>query len=178
MEQLPRSPLALAVVGMLVVVVVLLGLVWQMRQAQLGRLSARIAQLQPKKVAVDELLASVQALRDQRTVYQRLKESRSQWAQALNALSDATPEGVWFTDLALDPTRGLTIQGSAIGRGGEEMVRIGHLVQDLKRDTRFSTLLQDMQIESIKTAQEEDIEIINFNLTCRLVNPAIPASPK
>ena len=58
------------------------------------------------------------------------------------------------------------------------MVRIGHLVQDLKRDTRFSTLLQDMQIESIKTAQEEDIEIINFNLTCRLVNPAIPASPK
>ena len=171
-EQLPRSPLTLIVVGGLVGVTALLGVVWQIRQAHAAVLAGQLNSLQPKKMEVDKLMAAVQTLRDQHAVYGRLRDARSRWALLLNALSDVTPEGVWFTDLSVDQQRGLTIQGSAIGGGGEEMVRIGRLVQDLKADPRFTALVQDTQIESIKSLQDGEIEVISFTLTCRLAGSA------
>jgi Tfp pilus assembly protein PilN len=169
-EQLHRSPLAILAVGALVGMAALGWMVLLMRQARLAQLTQRLQQLASQKTAAEELKASVQQLRDQHTVFQRLSRERSQWARRLNILSDVTPEGVWFTDLSLDQGKGLIVQGSAIGRGGEEMVRIGRLVQDLKADAAFSAVVQDIQIESIKSVQEKEIEVIEFTLTCKLAD--------
>jgi len=159
----------LLVVGTMAGLVLFLSGVMQIRQVRLAQLTARIQHLEPQKAVVDELRTTVQKLRDQQEVFQRLGHERSQWARRLNLLSDLIPEGAWFTDLSLDQLRGLVIQGFAIGRGGEEMVRIGRLVQDLKADPVFSAMVRDVQIESIKSVQEKEIELVEFTLTGELV---------
>jgi len=168
-QRFHRSPLMLLVVGTMAGLVLFLSGVMQIRQVRLAQLTARIQHLEPQKAVVDELRTTVQKLRDQQEVFQRLGHERSQWARRLNLLSDLIPEGAWFTDLSLDQLRGLVIQGFAIGRGGEEMVRIGRLVQDLKADPVFSAMVRDVQIESIKSVQEKEIELVEFTLTGELV---------
>jgi len=164
-EQFPRSPLAILMVSGLAVVGVLLWGMLLIRQAHLAQLTGRIQKLEPQKTSADELKASVQKLRDQHAVFKHLAHERSEWARHLNRLSDVTPEGVWLTDLSLDHEKGLVIQGSAIGEGGAEMPRIHRLVEGLKTDATFSAAINDIQIESIKSVQDNDLEIIEFTLT-------------
>jgi Tfp pilus assembly protein PilN len=174
-QQFHRSPLAILIVGAMVGVGLLLWATVLIHQARLAQLNDRIRRLEPKQAAAQELLASVQQLRDQQALFRRLAHERSQWARHLNRLSDAIPEGVWLTDLSLDPVKGLTIQGSAIAGGGEEMVRIGRLVQELKTDEAFSSAITDIQIESIKSVEEKELELIRFTLTGGL--GASPSTP-
>jgi len=174
-QRFHRSPLMLLVLGTMAGLVLFLVGIMQIRQARFGQLTARIQQLESQKTVVDELRAAVQKLRDQQAVFQRLGYERSQWARRLNLLSDLIPAGVWFTDLSLDQLRGLVIQGSAMSEGGEEMVRIGRLVQDLKVDPVFSAMVRDVQIESIKSVQEKEIEMVEFTLTGELMTMS-PAS--
>jgi len=171
-QQFPRSPLALLLSGALVGVSALLLLIQGVEQAQLARLSAQIKQLETRKQAVDQLKQSVDALRSQQAVYRRLDRARSRWARHLNVLSDVTPDGVWFTDLSVDAAKGFTLAGRAIVHGGEEMVRIGQLVKDLKTDPGFSETVRDIQIEEIKRVQDGEIELVEFTILGTLVPPA------
>jgi len=169
LEQLHRSPLGVLIVGFLVGLTLVLGVTVQLRQARAEKLAARFQAIEPQKQSIEALKATVQHLREQEAVYLRLTQDRRRWAKVLNTLSDATPEGVWFTDLSLDQQKGLVVQGAAISRGGEEMVKIGHLVQDLKDDAHVKTIVQEIQIESIKSVQEQEIEVVEFTLTCKLI---------
>ena len=176
-QQFPRSPLALLAAGVLVGIWLALLAVQGIRQVQLARLTARFQQLKPQKTAVDELNASTKALRDQRAVFQRLDRERSQWASRLNVLSTVTPEGMWFTELSLDQQQKLILQGSAIARGGEEMAYLSRLVQDLKADPGFTSVVKEIQIESIKNVQEGEIELMQFTLICDLAPSPGSATP-
>ena len=104
----------------------------------------------------------------------QLKQERQLWSKRLNTLSNLTPDGVWFTELNFDQAKGLVVQGAAIGQGGDEMVTVGRLVQDLKADPDLASAIQDIQIESIKRAQEKEIEMVQFTLTCALASGATP----
>ncbi len=168
MQQFHRSPLAVMVGGFLIGVAGLLFAGVQMRQAALGTVNARLQQVAGKKTTVDELNALVRDLRDQRTVFERLSRARSRWAHHLNVLSNVTPEGVWLTDFALDPDKGLVIQGSALAQGGQEMVRITRLVDGLKSEEQLAKVLQNVQIESIKRMKEEQLDVVEFTLTAKL----------
>ena len=177
-QQFHRSPLALLFGAALLSSLILLGLLFQMHQAHLAGLTSRLRQLEPRKAAVDQLQTSIRALQNQQDVFARLMRERSRWARYLNTLSDAVPNGVWFTDLSFDPLKGLVIQGSAINQGGEEMVRIGRFVQDLKSDTAFAVTFQDIQIESIKSVQDQEMELVEFTLTADLIDAAASAPLK
>jgi Tfp pilus assembly protein PilN len=169
LQEFHRSPLALFVIVILVGFAGLLFTGVQMRQGALAGVNGKLQQLAAPKTAVDELNVLVRELRDQRTVFERLSHARSQWAHHLNVLSDVVPEGVWLTDLSLDPDRGLVIQGSALAQGGQEMLRITRLVEGLKGDKEFGQVLQNVQIESIKRMKEEQIDVVEFTLTTKLV---------
>jgi len=167
-EQFHRTPLmAIVIVGMAGIVFVL-WLPIGLRRQRLQQLNGEIQVLAPKKVELDHIQEVIHRLRRQETAFQGLQQGQYRWAKRLNTLSTLTPDGVWFTDLALDPTRGLVIQGSAIGQGGTEMVHIGRLVQELKNDADFAAAVKDIQIESIKRSQDRDVEIVQFTLTCSL----------
>lgn len=167
-EQFHRTPLMWLFVGTLVLLPLLLFIPVTLHRQQLTRLQATIQLLQPKKLEVDQMQRLLQRLRTQEAAFHSLGKGKSLWSKRLNALSDITPEGIWFTELSLEQGKGLVIQGSAISLGGEEMVNIGRLVQDLKADPGFASVLKDIQIESIKRVPEKEIELAQFTLTCVL----------
>lgn len=176
-QQVTRVPLAWLVAGLLVGGLVLLLLVQGLQKTRLARLSSRIQELQSKKRIADGLRETVETLRDQQAVYRYLDGTRSRWAQHLNFFSNVMPEGVWFTELSVDQvTRDFTLQGRAIAQGGEEMVRIGQFVQDLKADAAFSSAVQDLQIEAIRRSQDGEIELIDFTILGKLT-PPLAAQP-
>lgn len=167
-EQFHRTPLMWIVVAGMIGFALSLLLPIGLRHRQLQRLNATIQALEPRKLEVDQIQRFLQQLRAQETAFQGLRKGRGLWAKRLNVLSDVTPEGVWFTELTLDPVKGLVIQGSAIGQGSE-MDSVDRLVQDLKRDHDFASAVKEIQIESIKRVPERDIEIVQFTLACTLL---------
>ncbi|MBI3323986.1 MAG: PilN domain-containing protein [Candidatus Omnitrophica bacterium] len=174
-EPFYRSPLAIFIAIAMIAGVASLWALTRMREGQRTAVEVKLTGLQAQKATADNLKVTVERLRDEQATFQGLMRERSTWSKHLNRLSDATPDGVWFTDLSVDQQKGLVIQGSAMGQGGEEMVRIGRLVNDLKADPTFSAVVKDVQIESIKSVQERDLEIVEFTLTGGLVGA--PAKP-
>ena len=173
-EQLHRTPLMWLIVGLMIGFALLLLVPLSMRHRMLQQLDAKIQVLQPKKLEVDEIQRLVQQLRAQEAAFRGLKTSQGLWSKRLNSLSNVTPDGVWYTELTLEPSKGLIVQGSAIGQGGPEMVSVGRLVQDLKTNPDFASAIKDIQIESIKRVQDRDIEIVQFTLTCALLEAPTP----
>lgn len=172
MKTLPRSPLiALAAAVLLLLPLGLIGLKAANR-ARLKRLSATLQTLAPQKHEADRINAEAEALRAQHRLLEQLNQRRSRWAQRLNALSDATPDGVWFTDLTVEPQRGISLKGYALTQGGEDMARIGRLVHDLKASPAFAGALTQLEIESINTKQDGPIELAEFSLNGTWTEPA------
>jgi len=134
-------------------------------QIRLGQLKTRIQQLQPKQAEAETLRTSVETLRTQHQLYQRITQARSQWARSLNALSDVVPDGVWLRELVITPTEKVELKGSVVAQGGEEMVRLRRLVQDLKADPRFLMPGWELQIDSIKSVPDGQIEVLEFAMT-------------
>ena len=176
LQQFSRSPLAVVMVGALAGLTLLFVVVKGVQQVRLTRVTGEIQQRMSRKAMVDRLKETVGTLRARHAVYARLDRDRSQWARRLNALSTVMPEGVWLTDLSVDPQQAvLTLEGSAIGEGEEKMNRLGRLVQELKRDPVFSMAVRDVQIESIKSVLDGELEVVNFTIRCGLTTP--PAAP-
>lgn len=178
-EQLHRMPLIWIAVALMVVVALSLVVRVGIGHRALAELNAKIQVLQPKKLEVDQIQRLLSRLRAQETAFHGLKKGQGLWSKRLNVLSNVTPDGVWFTELTLNPTQGLMIQGSAIEQGGSEMVNVGRLVQDLKADPDFASAVKDIQIESIKRVQDGAIEVVQFTLACALREPAAtgPGTP-
>ena len=168
LEQFHRTPILWVAVGGMVLFALTLAVPIHLRSRQLQALTASLQALQPKKAEVDRLQQLLQQLKSQESAFRAVAASQGLWSKRLNTLSNITPDGVWFTDLNFDETKGLVIQGSAIGRGGNEMVSVGHIVSDLKADSDFSSAIKDIQIESIKRVQDKEIELVQFTLTCVL----------
>ena len=164
-QQFVRSPLALIIAVLLASSAGFLVMASQMRQRRLSQIQQCIQQIDSKKASIEELSRAVEKLRAQKSMFEGLVQSRSQWARYLNLLSDVTPDGVWFTDLQLDMEKGLILEGSAIGQGGKEMQNIGQLAQELKTNPVFSGAIKDIQIQSIASQQDEETEVIKFTLT-------------
>lgn len=171
-EQLHRTPLMWVAAGVLVGIAMLFAVPSYFREAELRQLQAKSQRLEPKKAEVDRLQQYLQQLRAQETAFRSVKRGHGTWSRRLNILSDVIPEGIWFTDFVLDQTKGLVIQGSAIGQGGGETVSVGRLVQELKANPDFASAVKDIQIESIKRIPEGELELVQFTLACTLKDEA------
>ena len=165
-EQIHRTPLVWITGGVLVAIPLLLLVPIGVRRQQLGQLNTKIEKLEPKKAEMDQLQRRLQQLHAQQIAFQGLGKGQNLWSKRLNALSDATPEGVWFTELSLDQTKGLVLQGSAIGQVGPELVSVTRLVQGLKSNPDFASGFKEIQIESIKRVPQGEVDIVQFTLTC------------
>ncbi|OGW91568.1 MAG: hypothetical protein A3D28_06120 [Omnitrophica bacterium RIFCSPHIGHO2_02_FULL_63_14] len=173
LEQFHRTPLMWIAVALMIGFAALLLIPITILQSQLRQLHTKIELLEPKKVEVDHIQRTLQTLRAQEGIFRNIKQGRSLWSKRLNLLSNVTPDGIWFTELTLEPAKGLIIEGSAIGQGGSEMVSVGRLREDLKANPDFAAAVKDIQIESIKRVQDKEIEIVQFTLSCTLAEPPV-----
>lgn len=169
-EQLHRTPLMWLALGLMVALALSLWIPVPIRTKTLKGLNAKVAELQPKKAEVVQLQRVLQQLRTQQTAFEGMGKGEDMWAKRLNVLSNMTPESVWYTELSMDETKGLVIQGSAL-----EQVSVTRLVQDLKADPDFTAAVKDIQIESIKSVPEGEVEVVQFTLACSL--RGAPAKP-
>jgi len=169
-EQLHRTPLAWVVAGGMVALPLLLCVPLLGRQHRLRVVSAKVELLKPRKAEIDQLQQVLQRLRVQETAFRGLEHGQDLWSQRLNALSNLTPDGVWFTELALDEAKGLVIQGAAIGQIGE--ISVTRFAQELKGNRGLGSAVKDVQIESIKHVQDGELDIVQFTLTCPLAGSA------
>jgi Tfp pilus assembly protein PilN len=167
-EQFHRTPLLWILVGLMALLVAAPLIPIAISGQQLRGLTASLQTLEPRRQQVEQLRRVIAELRAQEAALQRVRTGQELWSKRLNILSDVTPDGVWLTELLLDPANGLTIHGSAIGRGGSELASIRQLVKDLQADADFAAVVQDIQIESIKRVQEKEIEVVQFALACAL----------
>lgn len=169
-EQFHRTPIVWIAVAVMILFAGALAMPLRMREAKLGHMQRTIADLRPKKAAIDEVRRYSDQLRAQEKAFKELGqgEGSRRWSKRLNRLAALTPDGVWYNDLTLEAGKELVIQGSAIAQGGGETVSIGRLVADLKADPDFAAGVKDVQIESIKRMQDGDVEVVRFTLTCPL----------
>jgi len=168
-EQFHRTPLFLViVVGILGILPLLFLAPIGLRRQQLQQLQGKVARLEPQKMTLDRLQQDLQLLRAQEAAFQGMAKGQGLWAARLNTLSDATPDGVWFTELILEDTK-LVIHGSAISLANPGMVSVTNLVQGLKADAHFMAAVKEIQIESMKRVQEGEVEVTQFIVNCALV---------
>lgn len=174
-QDLYRMPLLWVVVAVLVLgPALLLWLPLQSQKGELAKLQQRIQALEPKKIEVNRLQQTLQQLRAQQTALESMRKEGGQWARRLSVLSDKTPDEIWFTDLAFEESKGLIIQGSAIGLEGPAVAHVTQLVNSLAASAEFASAFKKIEIESIKTTQEGELEVAHFTLNCALPEAALP----
>lgn len=162
-EQFHRAPLLWIVFAIAVLIPLWHWTMINSRRRQVEQLTAKLQVLEPRQAAVDQLQHKLQQLRAEETAFRGMKQGQGGWAKRLNILSDATPEGIWYTELLLDHTKGLVIQGSSIGGAGPTK-----LVEQLKESPDFMAAIKNVQIESLKTIPEGELEVVQFTLNCSL----------
>ena len=173
-EQFHRTPLMWMAGIIMIAIPIALWVPVYLRSRQLQALNAKIQVLEPKKAEVERLQRTLQDLRAQQAAFEGMSKKQGLWSKRLSILSNLTPAGVWFTDLMLDEARGLIIQGSGIGQGDPELASVTRLVTELKKDTDFTAAFKNISIESIKTVQDGELEIVQFTLTC---SPQVQEGP-
>ena len=98
-------------------------------------------------------------LQRQAKAFEETNRQRSNWAARLNAISDVTPLGVWFSDMAMDSEK-IVLEGSVVKQRGEEMAALNRLVQDLKQDPRLAQVVADVQLGEIRNVRSGDIDLM------------------
>jgi type IV pilus assembly protein PilN len=97
---------------------VIIGTIWQTilinrYNAQISMWNDKIAAEQQQVKEVDDLRDQVASLKAKAELLERIKQSPLQLAEVLNDLGDVSPQGVWYTSVALNHT---TSQTSVAGR--------------------------------------------------------------
>lgn len=169
-QQFYRTPLVGIGIALLALLAVGLQIPLQLHQRELDGLNAKISALQPRQAEVKRVQELLGRLRAQRDAFEGLKMGSGSWSRRLKVLSSATPNGLWFTELLLDRSKGLVIQGMALASQGPEMVTVTRLVQDLQSDAHFASLFKQIQLESIKRVQQGDFDVVQFTITCTLAS--------
>lgn len=165
-EQLVRMPLARVGAAGMVALTLLVGGVVVVQGGRLVQLQVKIKVLEPKKAEIDQLQQFIRQLHAQEAVFKSLQsDERHRWSMRLQELSEATPEGVWYIEFEMDQGKGLVIRGTALGEGSNQTVRVNQLVEELKGQPKFSAAIKDLQIESVKAAEDGDISLAQFVLT-------------
>ena len=173
-EQLHRTPLLWIIASSLIGFALVCLIPISVHRQQLQQLNAKIQTSQPKQTELDQLQHELQQLRAQEAAFRGLSRAEGLWSRRLNTLSNAMPDGVWFTELTLNEDKGLVIEGAAVGESGAEMGQVGRLVGDLKADPDFASVFKDIQIESIKRAPEKEIELVRFTVSCVFAQGSTP----
>ncbi|MBI4341107.1 MAG: PilN domain-containing protein [Candidatus Omnitrophica bacterium] len=174
MQQLHRTPLAAIALVVLVGLPLALWVPLQLNRVYLQQLTKKARLLEPKQAEVAKVQGLLARLRAQQAVFQELKGGKDTWAQRLNILSDLTPTSVWFTELSLDRSKGLVLQGMALASQGPEMVTVTRLVQELQSNATFASPFKQIQLESIKRVQQGEFDVVQFTITCTIVPVAAP----
>jgi len=185
LKDLPVIPIAIVVVGFLVLVQVLVLAMNIYFQATLSSLTKTYAIVEPDKKVSDALKAQTDAIHKKIGAIDDLMGKRFSWAKKLNTLSDAMIPGIWLTDLNYDErpveksgivsapkSKGmglpgtLVLTGYAAGSGEQGAGLVGKFIKNLKESEEFYSDFVQIELVSIKSSRVKDQEVMNFKINC------------
>ena len=173
--ELPEIPLIPVGVGILCVFVIgslILGLAVHRKNSQLKILRQEWEEKLPLKNEAEGLKTEIERLRRERVLLEDISKRRFLWSAKLNSLSDLIPMGIWLTELSLDEMgemRFLTLEGRVMPFKGQEMIALVTKFMDtLKKDKRFFSGLENIELGPIERIKVEGKEVMKFSLICRL----------
>lgn len=158
--------------GGLVILLILvhIGLLFvNMRQIALHKKLQQEGQsLAPGRANVERAVNELRSLQGkQKAAENVVSGEKISWSQKLNILSDNLPRGVWLKRIRLE-AEGLSIEGSAISEGGEEMINVHRFTAGLKGQKEFLEHFTDLELGSIQRRKIKHIEVADFVITARL----------
>ena len=92
-----------------------------------------------------------------------LSKTNSHWAERLQKLSLALPNGVWFNHIRAQSGI-LDITGSVVSLKDDEVEALNKFLHDLKKDTSFYSGFKNIDIVSIGKSNLFGVEVADFSI--------------
>ncbi|UCD55113.1 MAG: PilN domain-containing protein [Candidatus Omnitrophota bacterium] len=172
LPEIPLVPIAVAFLGILLIVQFIVGGFIFLSRRQLGSLNKKWENLAPKKTALAKLKGQITVTGKKVEAIEGLIEKQLNWSCLLNELSNSLTANIWLTELSYDERgrgntiRTLTLSGSAVGKGEETTAFIAHFIKSLKDNKKFFAQFDNIELVSIKKGRIAEQDIMNFILIC------------
>ena len=181
LPEIPIIPIAVALVGALLVLQFALGSIIYLGQRQLASLDKKHENLVPKKVAFDKMKEEIAAISQKVTAVEGLLKKQLHWSRLLNELSNSLTTNIWITRLSYEEspghynkTRTLTLLGSAAGKSEEATALIARFIEALKDNKNFFMDFDTLELISIREGQVAEQDVMNFTLVCSFKSSEAP----
>jgi len=123
----------------------------------------------PSKENVDKVLKEIRELQGKQKAIEKITmEDRVLWAPKLNVISDKIDRGIWLTRIRLKDGI-FFIEGSALSKGGDEMINVHTFTSDIKNEPLFVEKVSDLELGSIQRRYINKTEVADFLITAKLV---------
>ena len=167
---LPLEVMVGLVGGLICLLIVLHLVLWVMisqRSAEKKKLDRQMESLSPNKQQADAIAKELRVLQEKKSAIEKMTSApKILWAPKLNDISDSMPRGVWLGKISLDQVM-FAINGSAVSKGGDEMMGVVELVSKLKGKKAFLTHLKSMEVGPIQRRKIESVELADFSITAK-----------
>ena len=180
--EIPVVLIAVAFIGLLVAIQLILGGMILMSRRQLVALNTKWLALAPEKAELDSVREVLLDASEKTNAIDALISERLSWARLLNELSNSLSANIWLTELAyrkgpVGPSgrasaggsdeEGLTLSGAAVARGEQATQDIARFIKALKANKNFFKYFDDIELVSIKKGSHAGKELMNFTLVCK-----------
>ena len=154
--------------SILIIISVLFQVTIFLRLAYLKSLRKQWQEVLPTKTNVDRVTNQLRTLQGKvKSIESIVGVDKISWAQKLNDISEVLPRGVWLTRIVATKQR-LVIEGSAIGKGKDEMINVHNFASNLKGQEQFMKNLNDLEVGSIQRRSIKMVEIADFSITAKV----------
>jgi len=151
------------ILGIFILVHLYLAVLSVTKNGQLSSLNRKWSDLAAQKKELDEFNQEFSASSQDAGVLAQLNRQRTLWAQKLNELSLQLPAGVWFGEILINGSN-LTVRGSVISLGKDEVGLINKLLDNLKKIPEFSKDFLNLELNSVQKRSVGGYDIADFVL--------------
>ncbi len=135
--------------------------------AEKKKLEGQMENLLPYKQQADAIAKELRTLQGKKSAIEKMTSaSKILWAPKLNDISDSMPRGVWLGKISLEQGM-FTIHGSAVSKGGDEMMGVVELASKLKGQKEFIKHLKSIEVGPIQRRKIESAEIADFSILAK-----------
>ena len=162
----------IAIVGGVFVLVIFIHIVLQtlifVKFFSHGSLQNQSQALAPEKMKIDQVTTELRTLQQKVSSMKTIvPDSKVQWAELFNIISDSVPQELWLNKITLDQGL-LVIDGSALSRKQNELISVHEFTSHLKNDAPFMNHFSTMDLESIQRKKIKGLDLADFSLTAKL----------
>lgn len=125
-------------------------------------------EIAPGKKNVEKMIDDMKTVKAKvKTLEDVLGKKQVFMAQKLNEVSDHLPRSVWLTKIAFENDR-FIIEGSAVSKTRTEINDVHMLATRLKESKLFMEHLRNLEVEMIKTRNEDSLAVADFTIKAEL----------